>query len=86
MRIKDGLLLCKVGDSSVVMATGSTMHLNGLTTLNETGAFLWSKLSTDTDEDALTAAMCDAFDVDETTAREDVRAFLSMLQKAGFLA
>lgn len=86
MRIKDGLLLCKVGDSSVVMATGSTMHLNGLTTLNETGAFLWSKLSTDTDEDALTSAMCGEFDVDETTAREDVRTFLAMLQKAGFLA
>ena len=85
MKIKDGLLLCKVGDSSVVMATGSTMHLEGLTTVNETGEFIWSLLQDDTDEDAIVRAMCEEFDVDAQTAREDVRAFLQMLQKAGFL-
>lgn len=86
MRIRDGLLLCKVGDSSVVMATGSSMHLQGLTTLNETGEFIWSQLESDTDEDTVVRKMCDAFDVDEQTAREDVRTFLQMLQNAGFLA
>ena len=86
MRIKDGLLLCKVGDSSVVMASGSAMHLDGLTTLNETGEFIWSMLSTDTQENTIVRALCDEFDVDEATAREDVHAFLAMLQKAGFLA
>lgn len=85
MKIKDGLLLCKVGEGSVVMATGSTMHLHGLTTVNETGEFIWSQLKTDTDEDALVRAMCAEFDVDEKTAREDVRAFLLKLQQAGFL-
>ena len=85
MRIRDGLLLCKVGDSSVVMATGSTMHLQGLTTVNETGEFIWSQLQNDTDEDAIVKAMCDSFEVDEQTARDDVRAFLHVLQKAGFL-
>ena len=85
MKIKDGLLLCKVGDSSVVMATGSTMHLEGLTTVNETGEFIWSLLQDDTDEDAIVRAMCEEFDVDAPTVREDVRAFLQMLQKAGFL-
>ncbi len=85
MRIKDGLLLCKVGDSSVVMATGSSMHLQGLTTLNETGEFIWSQLTTDTDEDTVVRNMCDAFEVDEQTARADVHAFLQMLQNADFL-
>ena len=85
MKIKDGLLLCKVGDSSVVMATGSTMHLEGLTTVNETGEFIWSLLQDDTDEEAIVRAMCEEFDVDAQTAREDVRAFLQTLQKAGFL-
>lgn len=86
MKIKDGLLLCKVGDSSVVMATGSSMHLHGLTTINETGAFIWSQLLTDTDEDTVVRAMCEEFDVDDATAREDVRAFIQTLQKADFLA
>lgn len=86
MKIKDGLLLCKVGDSCVVMATGSAMHLQGLTTINETGEFIWSRLSSDTDEDSIIRAMCAEFDVDEQTAREDVHAFIVMLQKADFLA
>lgn len=85
MRLKDGLLLCKVGDSSVVMATGSSMHLNGLTTVNETGEFIWSQLQSDTDEDAIVRAVCEEFAVDEQTAREDVHAFLQTLQNAGFL-
>ncbi len=78
-------MLCKVGNESVVMAAGSTMHLQGLTTLNETGEFIWSQLADDTDADAIVQAMCSEFDVDAQTAREDVNAFLQMLQKAGFL-
>lgn len=85
MKLKEGLLLCDVGDGSVVMATGSTMHLNGLTTVNSTGEFIWSLLQTDTDEDAIVRAVCDEFDVDEQTARADVREFLNTLKKAGFL-
>ena len=86
MKIKDGLMLCKVGDSSVVMATGSTMHLKGLTTVNETGEFIWSLLQSDTDEETIVRSMCDEFDVDEQTVREDVRSFLQTLKKADFLA
>lgn len=85
MKIKDGLLLCKVGDSSVVMATGSAMHLHGLTTVNATGEFIWSLLQSDTQEDAIIRAVCAEFDVEEQTAREDVHGFLQMLQGAGFL-
>ena len=86
MKIKEGLLLCKVGDSSVVMATGSTMHMSGMTTINETGEFIWDQLLSDTDEDSVVRAMCDEFDVDEQTARKDVQEFVGMLSKAGFLA
>ena len=85
MKLKEGLLLCKVGDSSVVMATGSAMHLRGLTTVNETGEFIWSLLQSETDEDTIVRAMCETFEVDEQTAREDAHAFIHMLQEAGFL-
>ena len=85
MKLREELLLCSVGDSSVVMATGAKMHLKGLTTVNDTGAFIWSLLKEDTDEDTIVHAVCAEFEVDETTAREDVQAFLQMLQNAGFL-
>ncbi len=85
MKLKDGLLLCKVGDGSVVMATGSVMHLKGLTTVNATGEYIWSLLKNDTDEDSIVRAVCDMFEVDAETARTDVRDFLATLQNAGFL-
>ena len=85
MKLRDGLMLCKVGDSSVVMATGSSMHLQGLTTVNGTGEYIWSLLSSDTDADSIVRAVCAEFEVDEATARADVLAFLHKLQAAGFL-
>ncbi len=85
MKLREGLLLCKVGDSSVVMATGSAMHLQGLTTVNETGEFIWSLLKSDTDEETIVRALCETFEVDEQTARADAHAFIQMLQTAGFL-
>ena len=86
MKIKDGLYLCKVGDSSVVLAGGnSTMQIRGLTTVNETGAFIWEQLTKETDESAVVAAMLEAFDVQPETAQADVRAFIAMLNESGFL-
>lgn len=85
MKIKDGYLLTNVGDSYIVMAVGSTMHLNGLITINETGAFIWNCLKTDTDEASIVRSLCAEFDTDEHTAGEDVHTFVQTLQKAGFL-
>ena len=85
MKLKDGLMLCKVGESSIVMSTGSSMHLSGLTTINETGEFIWNLLQTATTEDAIVDAMCAEFEVDAATARTDAHSFIQMLEKAGFL-
>lgn len=86
MKIKRGFMVCKVGDSHVVMSIGSKMHMRGLTTLNETGVFIWNQLKNDTTEEAITQAMCAEFDIDEETARADVHEYVAMLRKAGFLA
>ena len=85
MKIKDGFTICKVGDSNIVMSVGSTMHMEGLTTLNETGAFIWQMLQKDTEETALVQAVCAEFDVDLQAAQEDVHTFVQTLRKAGFL-
>lgn len=85
MKLKDDLMLCKVGDSSIVMSTGSTMHLQGLTTVNETGEFIWNLLQNDTTEDAIVQALCGEFEIDAPTARADAHSFIGMLDKAGFL-
>ena len=86
MKIKDGLFLCTVGDSSVVLANGqSDMQIHGLTTLNATGAFIWNRIEQHDDEAAVIEALMREFDVDRATAEADVRAFIAMLRKADFI-
>ena len=46
MRIKNGFVLEKVGDSYLSCATGKlAKQFSGFVRLNETGAFLWEMLS-----------------------------------------
>ena len=86
MKIKDGFLLRQVAGQSVVLPTGNEMDLNMMITLNDTGAFLWEHLQTETDEDALVAAVLREYDVDADTARRCVADFVKKLNANGFLA
>ncbi len=52
--------------------------------LNDTGSLIWSLLET-RDLDAVVDAVAERFDIDETTARDDVDSFLSDLSKRGLL-
>lgn len=86
MKIKDGYMLCPVGESYIVIASGNaSMHLSGLTTLNETGAFIWDQLKEETDERTVVAAIMREFDVDAETATQDFRALAAQMKEAGFL-
>ena len=86
MKIKDGLMLCRVGDDYVVLAGGDTdMQIRGLTTVNETGAFIWEVLQEDKDEAAVVDALLGEFETDRATAEKDVAAFCALLRDSGFL-
>lgn len=85
MKLKDGFLLREVAGQTVVLPTGGELDLNMMITLNETGKFLWERLQTETDEDALVAALLGEYDVDEEIARKSVGAFVAKLNENGFL-
>ena len=86
MKIKDGFILRQVASQNVVLPTGKELNLNMMITLNDTGAFLWEHLQTETNEDALVVALLKEYDVDEDTARTCVRQFVKKLDDNGFLA
>lgn len=85
MKIKEGYLLRQVAGRSVVLPVDSGLNLNMMITLNDTGAFLWKQLETETDEEALVAALLKAYEVDEKTARGCVADFVKKLDENGFL-
>jgi len=69
-----------IGDEAVVMSLAEGRVLG----LNPTGALVWS-LVEERDEDGLVAAVVDRFATETVAAREDVRAFLSLLRQRGLV-
>ena len=84
MKIKRDFVLRKVADTWVVLPLGAAnLDLNGMLTLNETGAFLWRALEQGADSRSLVDALTAEYDVDCTIALEDVEAFLNKLASVG---
>ena len=86
MKIKEGYLLHTISGQTVVLPSGGDLDLNVMITLNETGAFLWEHMQSETDEAALVKALLGEYDVNEETARNCVAAFVEKLRGHDFLA
>lgn len=88
MKIKEGFMLSRVGNQAVVVAVGkASRDFNGLIRLNDTGEFMWKKLSEPQgiSEEQLVAHIVEEYDVGEETARRDAAAFIAKLKEAGLL-
>ena len=87
MKLKSGFVLRQIGGSYVVVAVGlQTLDFKGMIRLNETGAFLWEKLTAeDCTKEDLIAALTTEYEVDEATASRDVDAFVVSLKEADLL-
>lgn len=74
-----------MGDYVIVPVGQTALELNGMITVNETGAFLWKKLEEECTMEMLVAALLDEYEVSEEQAKEDVREFLDILEKNAIL-
>ena len=83
MKIKEGFLLRDVAGQTVVIPVSAAMELNGMITLNDTGAFLWKAMQEETTEEALVQALLGEYEVDEATAAEAVKSFVQNLKDNG---
>ncbi len=86
MKIKQGFVLRQVADATIVVPSGkASLDFNGMITLNETGAFLWSLLENETTVDEMVEAMLADYEVDEATARAGIERFVAKLDSEGLL-
>jgi hypothetical protein len=86
MRRKSGFALRKVGEVNIVVPLGQkVLDLNGVITLNETGAFIWEQLGEERSLDELVEAVSQEFDVEPDQARKDIEDFLEDLRKFDML-
>ena len=84
MKVNKDFITRTVAGETVVVPTGeAAARLNGMITLNETGAFIWGFLQEAHTKEELVTAMLD--EVDEACARADIEGFLGVLAENGML-
>ena len=88
MQIKKDFTIQKVGNSYIAVAGGEpSKPFHGMVRLNETGAFLWKKMSEgDVTVDELVDALLSEYEVDRETAAHDVEQLVAQFRESGILA
>lgn len=86
MKIKSGFMLREIAGQWVIVPLGArVVEFNAIMTLSESGALLWRLLEKGSDEDGMLAALLAEYDVDEATARKDVRLFIESIKEKGLI-
>ena len=85
MKIKQGYTLRGIADSFVVVPTEDNLSLDGMVTLNQSGAFLFNKMQEETTKEELLANMMSEYKIDEATAKADIEIFIERLLKTGIV-
>lgn len=85
MKLKDGFILRTVAGETVVLPTGGVTNFDMMITLNETGKFLWERLTNEVEEADLVKAILEEYDVSEERAAQSVAAFVARLKELDFL-
>lgn len=86
MKIKNGFVVRSIAGESVVVALGeASKNFNGIIKLNDTGRFIWDRLSDGAEFSELVSAILSEYEIDEATAEADVKAFVETLEGAGII-
>ena len=86
MKIKDGFELRKFGGKWLAVTVDEAAdEKNVLITLNETGAFVWEILQSESEYSHIITAIVENYEVDESVAKRDFDNFLQVCREHGIL-
>lgn len=86
MKLKDGFLLHKTGEETLVVASGPAAAVfNGLIRNNSTAGFILEQLQQTTTEEAIVDAMEARYDAPQAQIAADVHRMVERLRAEGFL-
>lgn len=84
MRVKKGLLLNKVGDDYVVVATNTDIF-KGMLKLNESGAMIFNNMQEDVTLAQLVDIVLAEYEAEREQVEKDVVAFVETFKKVGLI-
>ena len=85
MKLKDGFVLGNIAGEHVVLPSGDDLDLSVMTTLNDTGKFIWEQLETETTVEKIVDAILAEYDISREDATAHVTAFVEKLRSYNFL-
>ena len=86
MNLNKDFILRNIAGESILVATGSaTQDFNGMITLNEVATFILENIDECEREEVLVEKVLEEFEIDEETARSDVREFLNQAINFGIV-
>lgn len=86
MKLKYDFIVRQIAGEYILVPMGvAALEFSSMVTTNAVGALILEKLRQDTTPEQICQAICQEFEVDEATAREDMEQFLAVVEKAGLL-
>ena len=83
MKLKDVIITEANGEYVAVTADGS---FNGMIRMNKTASFIAEALSEETTVEAITARLCEKYEVTPEIAEDNVRKVIAQFERAGLIA
>ena len=86
MRIAKEFILRDIAGECVLVPTGATtQEFNGLITMTDTARFIWENMEKTDSMDELVKLLLEEYEIDEATAKQDVKGFIDELLKHGLV-
>lgn len=86
MKIKEGFVLRKIANQYMAVPVGArAKELHGMIGLNETGAFIWERLTGSQNVEEIASQLCEEYEVEHQAAKEAVERFCQKLKDEGVL-
>ena len=86
MRLKEGVIITKIGDDHVVVAAGEAAKtFSGMIKMNGSAAFIAQAMQVDTTVEDMVKALLDKYDVSEDVALTSVNNVVKQLTDVGLV-
>ncbi len=84
MKLKSGLLLNKIGEDYVVVASNTDIF-KGMLKLNESGALIFKHMQEDVSIEQIVDLILGEYEVEREVVEKDVAAFVDTFKKVGLI-